>query len=102
MQDPKESCNETRKTHTNANEMPPGSYNDLANVAAWLEKFSEQAVVTRVNLVGNLVGCLSHIGEVDEDRPFGRAKESITQSQNSSWKRFFKCDSGSVGQPVSG
>ena len=70
MQDPKESCNETRKTHTNANEMPPGSYNDLANVAAWLEKFSEQAVVTRVNLVGNLVGCLSHIGEVDEDRSF--------------------------------
>ena len=70
MQDPKESCNETRKTHTNANEMPPGAYNDLANIAAWLEKFSEQAVVTRVNLVGNLVGCLSHIGEVDEDRSF--------------------------------
>ena len=50
--------------------MPPGAYNDLANIAAWLEKFSEQAVVTRVNLVGNLVGCLSHIGEVDEDRSF--------------------------------
>ena len=64
--------------YTNANEMPPGAYNDLANIAAWLEKFSEQAVVTRVNLVGNLVGCLSYIGEVDEDRPFRRAKESIT------------------------
>ena len=73
----------TRKTHSYRNVMTPGTYNDLANVAAGLEKFSEKAVVARVHLVvGNLVACLT-FGK------FRRAKELIThQNQNSSWKRF--------------
>ena len=45
-------CKETRKRHAILN-MIPGTYNDLANIATRLKKFSEQAVVTWVYLVGD-------------------------------------------------
>ena len=41
----------TRKMYAILNVIP-GTYNDLANVATRLKKFSEQAVVTWVHLVG--------------------------------------------------